>query len=98
MLSVPENRTTRGGRRAVMRYLNGTVYKSVLVAAVVAGASLAQLAPAQAQQNWPTRAVKLIVSFGPGAGADIGARLFAEKLTQKWGQPVVVENKPGGDS
>ena len=53
--------------------------------------------PAQAQ-NWPTRPVKFIVPFGPGAGADIGARLFAEKLSQKWGQPVVIENKPGGDS
>ena len=56
-----------------------------------------QVAPAQAQ-NWPTRPVKFIVPFGPGAGADIGARLFAEKLQQKWGQPVVIENKPGGDS
>jgi tripartite-type tricarboxylate transporter receptor subunit TctC len=55
------------------------------------------IAPAQAQ-NWPTRTVKFIVPFGPGAGADIGGRLFAEKLTQKWGQPVVIENKPGGDS
>ena len=55
------------------------------------------VAPAQAQ-NWPTRPVKFIVPFGPGAGADIGARLFAEKLQQKWGQPVVIENKPGGDS
>ena len=53
--------------------------------------------PAQAQ-NWPTRVVKLIVPFGPGAGADIGARLFAERLQAKWGQPVVVENRPGGDS
>ena len=52
--------------------------------------------PAQAQ-NWPTRTVKFIVPFGPGAGADIGARLFAEKLQTKWGQPVVIENKPGGD-
>ena len=53
---------------------------------------------AQAQQSWPTRTVKFIVPFGPGAGADIGARLFAEKLQARWGQPVVVENKPGGDS
>jgi tripartite-type tricarboxylate transporter receptor subunit TctC len=52
--------------------------------------------PAQAQ-NWPTRAVRFMVPFGPGAGADIGARLFAEKLQTKWGQPVVIENKPGGD-
>ena len=54
-------------------------------------------APPHAQQ-WPTRPVKFIVPFGPGAGADIGGRLFAEKLTQKWGQPVIIENKPGGDS
>jgi tripartite-type tricarboxylate transporter receptor subunit TctC len=54
-------------------------------------------ARAQQTQSWPTRAVKFIVPFGPGAGSDIGARLFAEKLQTKWGQPVVVENKPGGD-
>jgi tripartite-type tricarboxylate transporter receptor subunit TctC len=52
--------------------------------------------PAHAQ-HWPTRAVKFIVPFGPGAGADIGARLVAERLQAKWGQPVIVENKPGGD-
>jgi tripartite-type tricarboxylate transporter receptor subunit TctC len=49
-------------------------------------------------QAWPNRPVKFIVPFGPGAGADIGARLFGEKLSQIWGQPVVVENRPGGDS
>jgi hypothetical protein len=54
--------------------------------------------PSRAQQNWPTRPVRFIVPFGPGAGADIGSRLFAEKLSAKWGQPVVIENRPGGDS
>jgi tripartite-type tricarboxylate transporter receptor subunit TctC len=67
------------------------------VAAVLALLVVMGAPPAQAQ-NWPTRAVKFIVPFGPGAGADIGGRLFAEKLTQKWGQPVVIENRPGGDS
>jgi tripartite-type tricarboxylate transporter receptor subunit TctC len=66
------------------------------VAAVLALLVVMGAPPAQAQ-NWPTRAVKFIVPFGPGAGADIGARLFAEKLQAKWGQPVVIENKPGGD-
>ena len=66
------------------------------VAAVLALLVVMAAPPAQAQ-NWPTRAVKFIVPFGPGAGADIGARLFAEKLQAKWGQPVVIENKPGGD-
>jgi tripartite-type tricarboxylate transporter receptor subunit TctC len=54
-------------------------------------------ARAQQVQNWPTRVVRFIVPFGPGAGADIGARLFAEKLQVKWRQPVVIENKPGSD-
>jgi tripartite-type tricarboxylate transporter receptor subunit TctC len=56
----------------------------------------ATAAPAQAQE-WPTRGVKLLLPIGAGSGADIGARLIAEKLTAKWGQPVVVENRPGGD-
>ena len=53
--------------------------------------------PAQAQ-TWPTRPVRFIIPFGPGAGADIGARLIQERLQKRWGQPVVIENRPGGDS
>ena len=51
-------------------------------------------APAQA---WPQRPVKFILSLGPGSGADLGARLYADRLNPLWGQPVVVENRPGGD-
>jgi tripartite-type tricarboxylate transporter receptor subunit TctC len=52
--------------------------------------------PASAQ-NWPTRPVKFILTLGPGSGADISARLLADRLTKKWGQPIVIENRPGGD-
>lgn len=56
-------------------------------------------APIQAQaQSWPQRPVRFIIPFGPGAGADIGARLIQEKLQKRWGQPVVIENRPGADS
>src|ERR1041385_8632307 len=96
MLSVPVNWQKARGESA-MSDLNGSLMKSALAVLLAAVALLAGSAPAQAQ-SWPTRPVKFIVPFGPGAGADIGARLFAEKLTQKWGQPVVIENKPGGDS
>jgi tripartite-type tricarboxylate transporter receptor subunit TctC len=41
--------------------------------------------------------VRLIVTLGPGSGVDIGARLLADRLSARWGQPVVVENRPGGD-
>ena len=52
--------------------------------------------PASAQA-WPTRTVKFILTLGPGSGTDIGGRLLADRLTKKWGQPVVIENRPGGD-
>jgi tripartite-type tricarboxylate transporter receptor subunit TctC len=48
-------------------------------------------------QTWPQRTVKFIVPLGPGSGVDIAARLFADRLTARWGKPVVVENRPGGD-
>jgi tripartite-type tricarboxylate transporter receptor subunit TctC len=58
---------------------------------------LASLLPAAAQSSWPSRNVRFVVPLGPGSGADIGARLFADKLAARWGKPVVVENRPGGD-
>src|SRR5215472_17320693 len=45
-------------------------------------------------QNWPQRTVKLIVTLGAGSGVDIGARLLADRLSRRWSQPVVVENRP----
>ena len=69
-----------------------------LALAAMAIATLAWPAPSAAQAPaWPQRTVKLILPLGPGSGADIGARLIAEKLSARWGQPVVVENRPGGD-
>ncbi len=50
-----------------------------------------------AAQSYPTRAVRFIVPFGAASGADFTARLFADRLTARWGKPVVVENRPGGD-
>ena len=62
------------------------------------GALALCIKPVAAQQTWPQRTVRFIVPLGPGSGVDIGARLVAEKLSLKWGKPVVVENKPGGDA
>jgi tripartite-type tricarboxylate transporter receptor subunit TctC len=65
---------------------------SLLVALVACSA------PSKAQtQAWPQRTVRFLVTLGPGSGIDIGTRLLSDRLTKKWGQPVVVENKPGGD-
>lgn len=51
-------------------------------------------APASAPA-YPARSVTLVVPFAPGGGTDTGTRILAQKLSQKWRQPVVVENKPG---
>ncbi len=50
-----------------------------------------------AAQSYPQRTVKFILPFGPGSGTDIAARLVADRLSKSWGQPVVIENRPGGD-
>jgi tripartite-type tricarboxylate transporter receptor subunit TctC len=56
----------------------------------------AAMTPAAAA-DWPTRPVKFLLTLGAGSGSDIGARLFADRLSKRWGQPVIVENRPGGD-
>ena len=60
-------------------------------------AVLATISLNAAAQNWPQKPVRFILSLGAGSGADIGARLYADRLTKIWGQPAVVENRPGGD-
>jgi tripartite-type tricarboxylate transporter receptor subunit TctC len=66
---------------------------TIRLALTVAGLLLAGL-PAKAQQ-WPTKAVKIVVPFGPGSTPDVVARLIADHLQKKLGQPFVIENKPG---
>jgi tripartite-type tricarboxylate transporter receptor subunit TctC len=51
--------------------------------------------PAFAQAPWPTRPVKIVVPTGPGSSLDLIVRSMSDKLGARWGQPVVVENKPG---
>jgi tripartite-type tricarboxylate transporter receptor subunit TctC len=62
----------------------------------IAAALLAVLLPAAAgAQSWPTKPVKMIVPFAAGGATDVVARLLAQKLTEEWGQSVVVENRAG---
>jgi tripartite-type tricarboxylate transporter receptor subunit TctC len=70
--------------------------RGVLISSLLALPAAAQTTAMQA--GWPRRPVKFIVPFAPGAGADVGARVAGDLLSAKWGQPVIVENRPGGDS
>ena len=62
---------------------------------LLAAAVLSIAASAFAQTGFPTHQVTMVVPFTPGGGTDTGARVLAQKLSQKWGQPVIVENKGG---
>ena len=76
------------GKRCVLRFM---------IALVVALAASVNSVTVASAQTYPQRAVKFILPFGPAAGTDTTARLLAEKLAARWGKPVVVENRPGGD-
>lgn len=63
-------------------------------AAVLAGLGTLSV-PAFAQESWPSRPVRMIVPIGTGSAPDVIARIVAERLSQAWGQGVVVENRAG---
>jgi tripartite-type tricarboxylate transporter receptor subunit TctC len=70
------------------------------LAALVSGLAVLLLsqavcASAHAQPKFPTKPVRLILPFGAGGVADVTMRLLGQKLTEKWGQQVIIENKPG---
>jgi tripartite-type tricarboxylate transporter receptor subunit TctC len=62
---------------------------------LVAGAALLSAERVARAQAYPTRPVRIIVGFPPSGGADVSARLIGQWLSERWGQPFVVENRPG---
>jgi tripartite-type tricarboxylate transporter receptor subunit TctC len=64
---------------------------------VVAGVGVTLLVAGASAQAWPQRPVRLMLPVPAGGGSDVTARLFADQLSKRWGQPVIVENRPGGD-
>src|SRR5581483_3374614 len=66
----------------------------VMGAGALAAAAMLPAAPAAAQ-SWPTQRVTIVVPFGAGSVTDILARIFADEMGKRWGQQVVVENRPG---
>ena len=69
-----------------------------LLAAALLTAACALPNAALAQTNFPGKAVTIVVPYTAGGASDVQARLIGQKLSQLWGQPVVVENKPGASA
>src|SRR5438132_1510624 len=80
-------------RRVAVRVLEGFIAWLAMFAA--ASALLAQTHSTSSSQGYPSKPVKIIVPFPPGGSADASGRIVAEKMSEEWKQPVLVENKPG---
>jgi len=70
--------------------------RKLVAALAVAGCTLLGPHHAASAEDYPTRPVKIIIAFSPSGAIDILGRFIADKLSQMWGQNVVVENRPGG--
>lgn len=70
---------------------------SLLAVAAPAVAALAVCGAAQAQDNWPSKPITLIVPFPPGGPTDMVARVLAQQVGQQLGQSVIVDNRPGAN-
>jgi tripartite-type tricarboxylate transporter receptor subunit TctC len=66
-----------------------------LLATLLGAIALASGAPNASAQAYPSKPIRIVVGFTPGGGVDINARLLAPKLTEDFGQQVIVENRPG---
>ena len=75
--------------------MSRTIKTLALTLAGLAAGFWAWAAPASAQDSYPSRNIRLIVSFPPGGGVDAVARVFADKMSAILGQPVVIENRGG---
>ena len=69
--------------------------RQLLALTAALSTALGTAQPAAAQGAWPSRPVKIVVPTGPGSSLDLIVRAMSEKLAARWGQPVVIENKPG---
>ena len=69
--------------------MTGTISRLLLIAGVAAAMPVAA-------QNYPEKPIRMITPYAPGGGSDTLARVLGQKLYEAWGQPVVVDNRPGG--
>jgi tripartite-type tricarboxylate transporter receptor subunit TctC len=90
---MPDNDALYRGRIETMRVLGGLLLVGISLSF---GSLVSAARAAEDPAKYPSRAIHIIVGFTPGGGNDIIARIVGQKLSESFGQPVIIENKPGG--
>ena len=75
-----------------------TPWRARIFRAALVSLTLACAAPPAPAQTWPERTVRIVNPFAVGSGSDIAARIMADRLTQRFGKPFVVDNRPGANA
>jgi tripartite-type tricarboxylate transporter receptor subunit TctC len=68
---------------------------AILIMAVHAAATTASAQNAPGKSNYPNRTIRILLPFPPGGGSDVMARKIGQKMTERWGQQVIIDNRPG---
>src|SRR3954462_10543074 len=68
------------------------------ICAIIALAAAAFITPAAAQTTHPTNPIRIVVSFPPGGGVELLARIVGGMVCETWGQPLVIDHRPGGSA
>ena len=73
------------------------ILRGALTLALAGAAVFAATSPARAQEAYPSKPIRLVVPYPPGGASDVTARLLGQKMTESWGQQVVIDNRPGAN-
>src|SRR5258707_8552694 len=87
---MPAKLKTRGAMHSKTHVLRPMIFHTVALTLLVA-----QPAIAQSGEPYPSKPIRIIVPFAPGGGTDLTARLVGQRLSERAGQPVIIDNRPG---
>src|SRR5690606_20229570 len=91
-------RDARAARRQAMLSKRMEGMQRVLPAAMVVGMAVAAPGMAAQAEAYPAKPIRIVVPFSPGGSNDLVGRVIAQKFTEAWGKPVIIDNRPGGGS